>query len=407
MFLCSSASIDITPQAPVSLAGYQGRTQPFERIANNLEANAILLSTRETSILFVALDLAYVGPDIMRLLHSHASRWGLPASNVVAAASHTHFAPATDRTKPLLGLVDEDFLRFLGNQLEWLCERVFAQKAEPAQLEWSSESAELNVNRRRSWPFPTWTRKGITFKPTIVMAPNPGAAVDNRVDIVTVRAEAGRVRAVIWKYACHPTAFPDLLAVSSEYPGTVRTAVRRVLGDETPVVFWQGFSGDVRPRLTGRQLLSQTIRCGPSFGRIDMETWTRWAEQLAEVVARLLLAGDGKLLDSTASLASRCIAVDELIEDSGSVRSVQFQRVSFGELKILFVAAEVCSPFLYNQIGVGCAGDVFGYLPSWQQVTEGGYEGGEFFASFGLKGHFRPGIDAVWSRTVERLAEKN
>jgi hypothetical protein len=86
MFLCSSASIDITPQVPVSLAGYQGRTQPFERIANNLEANAILLSTRETSILFVALDLAYVGPDIMSLLHSHASRWGLPASNVVAAA---------------------------------------------------------------------------------------------------------------------------------------------------------------------------------------------------------------------------------------------------------------------------------------------------------------------------------
>src|SRR2546422_3339572 len=93
-------------------------------------------------------------------------------------------------------------------------------------------------------------------------------------------------------------------------------------------------------------------------------------------------------------------------------RSLRIQRVAFGGgIEVLFVAAEVCTPYLRTLAGdpgticVGYTGDVFGYLPSETQAREGGYEGQGFFRSFGLRGSMRTGFEGVVTEAATRLRD--
>src|SRR5438045_6628029 len=55
-------STDITPREPIPLAGYATlRKATFDRIADPLEANVIALRKGAGTVVFVALDLMYVG----------------------------------------------------------------------------------------------------------------------------------------------------------------------------------------------------------------------------------------------------------------------------------------------------------------------------------------------------------
>ena len=69
--------------------------------------------------------------------------------------------------------------------------------------------------------------------------------------MLTFSDPTDRPIAVLWSYACHPVGFPARTRVSADFPGVVRRALRDAHGAELPVLFLQGFAGDVRPRETG------------------------------------------------------------------------------------------------------------------------------------------------------------
>ena len=65
---------DITPQSPVPLAGYSGRSGLYTAVESRLEANAILLRQGEAQVLFVAVDLLYFGPELTRIVQARADQ---------------------------------------------------------------------------------------------------------------------------------------------------------------------------------------------------------------------------------------------------------------------------------------------------------------------------------------------
>ena len=103
---CAGASIDITPDHSVPLAGVEGRNEGWQSVTSRLEANALLLGEGDDRVLFISADLLYFGAALVDAVRRCAAACGIRSDAVILAASHTHFAPATDRSKPRLGRVD-------------------------------------------------------------------------------------------------------------------------------------------------------------------------------------------------------------------------------------------------------------------------------------------------------------
>ena len=59
------AKIDVTPDKPVVLAGYGGRTRPYEQIDTRLWARALVIEGKQP-VAFVVLDSCGITGDITR-----------------------------------------------------------------------------------------------------------------------------------------------------------------------------------------------------------------------------------------------------------------------------------------------------------------------------------------------------
>src|SRR5579863_5142309 len=101
----AAGSVDITPQAPIALAGYATlRKAAFERVADPLEANVVVLRRGDAVLVLVALDLMYVGAYLEREISARlADR--VPRHALLTSAIHTHFGPPTEDSLPVLGRV--------------------------------------------------------------------------------------------------------------------------------------------------------------------------------------------------------------------------------------------------------------------------------------------------------------
>ncbi len=408
--VCATGTRLLTPTSAAPLAGYVARTGSYRGVHDPLEANALLLARAERRVLFVSVDLLYAGPELTTLVETAAGRHGIPREAVVVTASHTHFAPATDAGKPRFGVVDAAYLALARAALEALVDEVCTRSPVPCAIEWVASRTNLNVNRRSRWPLPTWTRRGPRMGPSTIFWPNRAAPVDDHIDVVRLRGSDGRLLAVAWKFACHPVAFPDRLTVSAEFPGEVREAIRASTGTRMPVLFWQGFAGDVRPALRGRwgplDFAKAVVR-GPTFGKATWDSWRAWTGQLAQAVVSLIRQ-PAPALEATLAFASARLPLAALLDDGSGPplddsRQIAWQRIEFAAgLDAIFVGAEVCSPYAlargarHVSLGVAYAGDVFGYLPSPEQIREGGYEGSDFLVAFGLPPRWRPGIERRW-----------
>jgi hypothetical protein len=379
-----------------------------------LELNAILLSDAGSRVLFVSGDLLFMGAPLQAAINEQASSHGIAAGNVVCVASHTHFAPSTDPTKPLLGVVNPEFARSVARVARGLVDTVARATPTPVAFRVHRVDTNLNVIRRKRWSLPTVSRSGFRLGPSIVMAPEPAEPRDRALDRIELVNADGRTTAVIWKYACHPVAYPESDAVTAEFPGVVRARMRERWGP-VPVVFLQGFAGDVRPLISVRDQPSRmkTLRRGPTFPVPTLEEWTDWAEQLAASAT----APGGETVDGTPiRVAAGSLGLSDIITQRTSpvTGRLALQRVSLGTIpEMLFVSAEVCSPYLRlfsasDSICVGYTGDVFGYLPSAAQVADGGYEASDFMKPFGLDGSFAAGFErAVVNAVAEMRATTN
>ena len=83
------------------------------------------------------------------------------------------------------------------------------------------------VNRRRQR---IWRLGGrIVARSRWDTLPNPAGPVDRAVRAVVFRNRTGEVEGVGWNASCHPVGFPAQLSISADYPGFVRSHVRRAL----------------------------------------------------------------------------------------------------------------------------------------------------------------------------------
>ena len=414
--LARAASIDVTPRdRPVRLAGYAARTAPVSTVLDPIEISAVLLEAGTRRCLIFSFDLMAVGAELQHAIHARLAAHGFAPAEIMLLASHTHFAPATDRACAPLGVPDEQFVNDLAAASEDLFRRMRQEEPAESRLEIKGGCLNHSVNRRRYWPFPTVGRAYGFRLTSTVMAPNPDGPSDELATVLLLRrADSDAVVAAIWHYTCHPTAVVPPNVISADFPGAVRRALRRRFG-EIPCLFAQGFCGDVSPNIMGAGLqesvggrLRRFVRkliSGPTFSPRVAGDWARWSEGLADKVVAIAEHPAGTT-DAAAALSVGMaqIPLAEFFRGSAPDKPLTVQALRLGEaFELVALSAEVtvdwqsildCAlPAADGRLRLyaGYLGALYGYLPTPRQIGEGGYEVTGFQRLFGLSGNFDAG----------------
>jgi len=397
--------VTITPTRPVPLAGIAKRQGPYASVEGDLEVNALLLDDGGRSVLLLSFDLLYVGQALRdAVLRAVADR--LPPEAVLTIASHTHYAPASDRSKPQLGTVDSEYVRWVELQIGSLVEELWLKPPEPVQLFHGEAEAPENINRRRH----RWAVGPRGFRRQ-QLAPNPQGICDSRLRLLEVRLASGEPLACLWTYACHPVGFPIRQGVHPGYPGVVRSRIRQAISHDMPVLFFQGFAGDLRPRVldTRRSPLPWLRRMlnGPQFGSFDEGAWQAWTSRIADAAIRAHGAAQ-PVVPARLDAARFATPLSEVFLGDAGPGALTWQRFRLGvSFEVLGVSAEPVSAYhreLPDHVwAVGYLDNVFGYLPRDADLRSGGYEVVGFLRFFEHSTPLKPGLDRLFRRYVKRL----
>ncbi len=179
------ASVDITPQEPIWLAGYGNRTKPSEGVLQPIHAKALVLEdqTGSKTVLITSDLLGFVkevsDPIAARVL----KKYGIPRERLALNASHTHSAPVIGHMlRPAYPLNPEQekvidrYTARLEDQVVDVIGAAITNLA-PADVAFSQGLAGVAVNRRRA-----------------VMSRALPGPVDQDVPVLSVRSPDGKLR---------------------------------------------------------------------------------------------------------------------------------------------------------------------------------------------------------------------
>jgi hypothetical protein len=415
------AEVKITPEMPVVMSGYGGRTKPYEKVAQDLFVKALVLedSAGQRGVI-VTSDLLGFPADVAEpICERIGTKTGLKRDQILLNSSHTHAGPALSlRSLPKDSPGEAQRTLAYTRQLQDKVVEVVVQatqKLEPAGLAHGSGVIHFAMNRREFTP------------DRVILGVNPRGLADRSVPILRIDGADGKLRAVLFGAATHGTTLgPDNYQVCGDYAGFAQSYVQ----DRYPKVqamFMLGCAGDSNPyprgtmdmtKAHGKTLGEEVCRVldtklrpihGPlkiAFGKADaplQKPSREWIEKLAK---------DKRHPQNYAAV--QMLAVLDKGDKLPTTYPCPLTVWQFGkDLTLVGLSGEVVVDYVSdlekalgpNQLWIaGYCNDVFGYLPSARVLSEGGYETRGLYA--GSVGIFDPAAERVIVENVRELTKK-
>jgi hypothetical protein len=391
------ASIVITPDEPMWMAGYAARNKPSEGKVHDLRAKALALEDEQgTRLVIVTVDLIGIPRPTRDWLAEHAKQsYKLEPEALLLNASHTHSGPVIRETR----------YSIYGNA--------------PAKLGYTHARAGFAMNRRLK------TETGVRN------SPNPDGPVDHDVPVLRIDSPDGKLRAVLFGYACHCTTL-SFYKFCGDYAGFAQEYIEQAHPGAT-AMFVTGCAGDQNPYPRGGP---KTLDYCKQHGRaLANGVEAALAPRARPVAGAIRAAIDTVMLDFATPPSREQLEQEaksdnkyerrhaqvllEELEQNGTIRTTYpylVQVVRFGnDLTMVALAGEVVVDYslrLKSELPgravwvAAYSNDVFGYAPSLRVLREGGYEGGGAMRYTNLPGPFAPSIEERIVSKVHELAGK-
>jgi len=416
------ASVIITPEKPMWMAGYGGRDHPAEGKVHDLWAKALALEdAKGKQVVLITTDLLGF-PKIVsdRIRDELEAKFKLSRSQVILNSSHTHSGPVLEDALfsiyPLdaqqLALVEQYSDKLTAQVVELVGNALGALK--PAKLYSENGVTRFQVNRRNN------TEASLVDQ-TELNGPN-----DYAVPVIKVEDMDGGLMAVAFGYACHNTVL-GIYDWSGDYAGFAQLELEK-LYPGTTALFFQGAGADQNP------LPRRTIPLARQYGKELTAAVERvLSEEMHSLPATLSTAySEIKLplsepptqaeLEKKAKEASGYEArwAKMMLEQLASGKSLErtydypLQVWQLGDQPIIAMGGEVVVQYaielkkLYgNKLFVmGYSNDVMAYIPSDVILQEGGYEGETSQMVYGRPSKWKEGIQDFILDEVKRLASE-
>lgn len=416
-----SAKVDITPVTSIPLAGFAHRERSFALVSLPLFARIHCFEQTDSTgkkvrVLLVSADLIWWGTDlVVKLRPKLKERFAFDA--VLLHATHNHSGPQTSGLFTVsLGERDEAYLELLENKL-LLGIELALRNLEPVIVERGSEASPIGVNRRKN------------IDREFIMAPNVDGPVDPEVTVIRFRTQEGELKSLFVHYTCHPTTTDDN-DVSSEFPGVALDRIESRLDGAVVGAFLQGCCGDIRPYLVREGMFYRGHRVEVEhFGKLLSDAVLRINDRPME----LLTPGTLKYTTKLVPLPFQSIPkIDELKEQSGlpDIRGecaklllehperlqrfipLEVTRLELAEqLAFLAFNAEMVVDYgLYikeisrgTSLPLAYTNGMIGYVPTEEQLHQGGYESKDSVPYFGLPAPFHYQTETIIRREINKL----
>jgi len=365
------ATADITPEGSVYMAGFAARKDPSTGVYHKIEGACVVFDNGVARVGFLAFDLCKIQEKQLADLRAAADKAGIPPQHLMINVSHTHCGPT-------LGHKDNAAYDALFKERTDPLLQAAVDNLQPAVLDYTVGSCTMAVNRRQLGP----------DGQAVGMRPEPRKQIDPDVPILRILAPDGKVRAVMFGYACHPTTMSGL-EIGPDYPGFAREWVAAAYPDCVPV-FLQGCGGDIKPRY-----------CKPNgrFGYVLLEpipTTTEVGHELGRAVIAALAvpiqpvpADRPQVLSEAANAPVTIGGIVEFVkvpdkeDPEGKSHSIYMGAWRIGDVYVFGSQCEICSNIGLRikrelaDVRVWTNGYTHwggGYIPDAASYPEGGYE---------------------------------
>jgi neutral ceramidase len=411
------ASVDITPERSLWMAGFARRSLPSRGVALPLHAKALALRHGHAQpVVLVTADLLGVTAQMTDRVASEVRRLhGIERADILFNASHTHCGPVIDEQLSVaydLTPAQWDDIRAYTAQLEDRLVSLIGHAlahVKPARVGFGRGAASFAANRR------------VTF--------TPDGPVDHAVPVLRVDGPGREPLAIVFGYACHNTTLQHtFVQYHGDYAG-VAQAILETRYPGTTALFVAGCGADANPKPRGTIELVQAhgTALADAVDRALTATGpVRHAPRAAYDTVALPFAGDDvrerwqKALDvEDVYLRRHAALMAAAVARQGRLPASQADPIqvwTFGpDLTLVALGGEVVVDYALRlarelpgrRVWVaGYSNDVFGYVPSRRVLREGGYEGGDAMIYYGRPGPFTDDVEEIIVRECHRLARR-
>ena len=419
-----AARIDITPEGPVWMSGYAARNKPSEGVLMPLWAKALALEdARGNRAVIVTTDLIGLPMELTDLVAARAmEKYKLDRASLVFNASHTHTGPVVRGNLSVMESQQPPHREALAAYRQTLQQKLLdvigAALADlaPAELAFAYGEARFGVNRRQ-------------FTPAgVVIGVNPDGPVDPRVPVLRVTSPSGKVRALLFGYACHNTTLTaEFYQLSGDYAGFAQAELEKEFPGAV-ALFVQLCGGDQNPNPRskleyaeqhGRTLAAEVARVArtamsPVGGRI------RAAYQLAALpfAPHTREQFEQELKDANVFRQRRARLMLQLYDERREPRQLRypvqavrlergFTLIALGGEVVVDYALWAYRTWPQERLMVaGYSNDVACYIPSARILREGGYEAVDSMIYYGQPGPFTEEVEARIQDAVRQVMKR-
>ncbi|HME52387.1 MAG TPA: neutral/alkaline non-lysosomal ceramidase N-terminal domain-containing protein [Candidatus Lokiarchaeia archaeon] len=359
-----STRFDVPPE--VLMGGYSARTGPSEGQHDPLHAKTVVIKEGNDTIVVTVCDL--VGLErhhVATIKHDIAGRHGIPASNILIAATHTHAGP---RNIAIFGDPFPGYEQFYETIASSITKAIRSVK--PATIEFASGTVpDVSFNRR-------------IYDPT-------SEHVDDECNVLVIKEKGAKkkVIAVIYNYACHPVVMgAENRVISADWVQYANESIILAFPGAIPV-FLQGASGNLNPVNTpivgpvpvhtfddckeiGSKIGDAVVMIAKSAADIDIDG-------LRGIEREVIITADDPDKGEMFTFADGKIEGDEFTVTS-SIQALGFDDICIagipGELfSEISINIKARSPFQHVLV-TGYANDYIGYIATAENYNAGGYE---------------------------------
>jgi neutral ceramidase len=407
------ARLIITPEQTMYLSGYANRKHSSEGELHDLWAKALAIEdSKGGRIVIVSTDLVGLPRAITDTVGARVMKdYNLDRARLVINSSHTHTGPlirGNFANVLALSAAEQsrvnEYSRSLTDQLVGVVGAALGDMA-PANLSFGNGAAGFAINRR-----------------------TPNGPTDHDVPVLTVTTPEGKLRAVLFGYACHNTTLTgEFYQFSGDYAGFAQIAVEKA-HPGAPALFLMLCGGDQNP--SPRRSIEYAEKHGAELaaavGRVlagkmsPVRGEIRAAFQSVdlEFAIHTRETFESRLADANVFRVRHAKAMLATYDQGYPIRRYPYpvQAAAFGkDLTLVALGGEVVVDYalrIKREYGsqriivAGYSNDVMSYIPSLRVLKEGGYEAADAMIYYGLPGPYNDDVEDTIMGAIHQVMKR-